>query len=258
MSKLTVYDAAGTVVRECELDRERIRIGRGPENEISLDDLSVSNEHALVTTIRNDSFIQDLNSMNGVRVNGRLVKHHHLQDGDEISIAPFTLKYAYQAWVMPEHHSLKAPHSEQLRQATIQAVAPEGEGETLFKVDVSSDLALSRDIADTQVQGPAQPPVDSPTTILMEPRAAGMGFIRLVAGPGAGREAQLARPVTTLGKPGIQTAVISRRSSGYFLTYVEGSSYPQVNGMEVGATPHPLQDHDIIDLAGTRLEFVCR
>jgi pSer/pThr/pTyr-binding forkhead associated (FHA) protein len=255
VSKLTILDASGALVRECELDRERIRIGRKAENEIQLDDLSVSNEHALVTTIRNDSFIQDLNSMNGIRVNGRLIKHHHLQDGDEISIEPFTLKYVYKAWVMPDT-SWKPPHSEELKQATIQAMAPEG-GETLFNLDVSSDLGLSRDIADTEVQG-QKPPVDSPTTILLETRVVGPGFVRLVAGPGSGREAQLARPVTTLGKPGIQTAVISRRSSGYFLTYVEGSGYPQVNGVEVGATPHPLQDHDIIDLAGTRLEFFYR
>ena len=254
MSKLTVLDAGGTVVQECELDRERVHIGRKPENEIFLDDLSVSNEHALVTTIRNDSFIQDLNSMNGVRVNGRLVKHHHLQDGDEISISPFTLKYVYKAWVMPDT-SWKPPQTEEMRQATIQAIAPDA-GDSLFRLDVSSDLGLSRDIADTEAQG--QMPVDNPTTMLIEPRTIGAGFIRLVAGPGSGREAQLARPVTTLGKPGIQTAVISRRSSGYFLTYVEGNSYPQVNGVEVGATPHPLQDHDIIDLAGTRLEFFYR
>lgn len=256
MSKLTVFDASGTLVRECELDRERVHIGRKPENEIQLDDLSVSNEHALVTTIRNDSFIQDLNSMNGVRVNGRLIKHHHLQDGDEISIAPYTLKYVYQAWVMPDT-SWKPPQTDEMKQATIQAIAPEGD-DTLFKLDVSSDLGLSRDIADTEVQGQAQSPVDSQTTILIETRPAGAGYIRLVAGPGSGREAQLARPVTTLGKPGLQTAVISRRSSGYFLTYVEGSGYPQVNGVEVGATPYPLRDHDIIDLAGTRLEFFYR
>ncbi len=255
MSKLVVRDASGTQVQEYELNRERVRIGRKPENEIHLDDLSVSNEHALVTTNRNDSFIQDLNSMNGVRVNGRLIKHHHLQDGDEVSIEPFTLKYVFKAWVMPDT-SWKPPHSEELKQATIQAMSPEG-GETLFNLDVSSDLGLSREIPDTEVQGQALP-IESPTTILIEQRAVGEGMIRLVAGPGSGREAKLARPVTTLGKPGVQTAVISRHGSGYFLTYVEGSSYPQVNGVEVGATPQPLHDHDIIDLAGTRLEFIFR
>jgi len=254
MSKLIIGDASGTVVRERELDRERIRIGRKPENEVQLDDLAVSNEHALVTTIRNDSFIQDLGSMNGVRVNGRLIKHHHLQDGDEITIGVFTLRYAHVPWVMPES-SWVPPQTEALKQATIQAVAP-NEGETLFKLDVSSELGITRDIADTQVEG--QTPVDHPTTILGETRPLGAGFIRLVAGPGAGREAPLSRPVTTLGKPGLQTAVISRRSSGYFLTFVEGGSYPQINGVEVGATPHPLQNHDIIDLAGTRLEFFFR
>lgn len=254
MSKLIISDAAGTIMRECQLDRERIRIGRKPENEVQLDDLSVSNEHALVTTIRNDSFIQDLNSMNGVRVNGRLVKHHHLQAGDEISIAAFTLKYVHEPWVMPDS-SWTAPQTEAMKQATIRAVAPQS-GETLFDLDVRSDLGITRDLADTEIQGKS--PLDHPTTILAETRPLGAGFVRLVAGPGSGREAQLARPVTTLGKPGIQTAVISRRSGGYFLTYVEGTSYPQVNGVEVGATPYPLNDHDILDIAGTRLEFFYR
>jgi pSer/pThr/pTyr-binding forkhead associated (FHA) protein len=254
MSRLIVSDAAGNVLRECQLDRERIRIGRKPDNDIQLDDLLVSNEHALVTTIRNDSFIQDLNSMNGVRVNGRLIKHHHLQPGDEISIAGFALKYVHEPWVMPESTWLP-PQAEATRQATIRAIAPDA-GESLFNLDVGSDLGLTRDIADTEIQGHV--PLDHPTTILAAPPPAGVGFIRLVAGPGAGRETQLARPVTTLGKPGIQTAVISRRSSGYFLTYVEGTSYPQVNGVEVGATPQPLNDHDIIEIAGTRLEFFYR
>lgn len=255
MSKLVLFDADGTQVREYQLERERLRIGRDPENEIHLDDLSVSTEHALVTTIRNDSFIQDLNSMNGVRVNGRLIKHHHLQDGDEISISPYSLKFIYQEWVVREDSW--APQTEEMRQATIQAIAPDA-GETLFRLDISSDLGLSRDIADTEVQMPSHQPLDSPTTILIDQRSSGTGHIRLVAGPGTGRETQLARPVTTLGKPGLQTAVISRRGNGYLLTYVEGSAYPQVNGVEVGATPHPLQDHDIIDLAGTRLEFFYR
>ena len=83
----------------------------------------------------------------------------------------------------------------------------------------------------------------------------GSGVLRLMGGHGAGKQLELDKPVLTLGKPGIQTAVIGKKSVGYFLTYVDGVSYPLVNGMEVGATPYHLQDHDIIEVAGTRLEF---
>lgn len=253
MSKLVVTDSAGTVLLERELDRERIRIGRRADNDIQLDDLAVSNEHALVTTIRNDSFIQDLNSMNGVRVNGRLIKHHHLQPGDEITIAGFRLRYVHEPWVMPEH-SWVPPETRQLKQATIQAMTRSA-GSTLFAVEVDSGLGLAGDLPDTAMEGP---PGEAPTSACPEARPGGAAFIRLVAGPGSGREAQLTRPVTTLGKPGVQTAAISRHGGGYFLTHVEGERYPQVNGVEVGATPQLLKDHDILDIAGTRLEFFYR
>lgn len=254
MSRLVILDAAGDVRGERLLDRERIRIGRRADNELVLDDLSVSSEHALVITIRNDSFIQDLNSMNGVRVNGRLIRHHHLQDGDEVSIGTFTLRYVHEPWVEPAP-SWRAPATRPLKEDTVRAVAPEA-GNTLFDVAVPGELALTRELADTRIE--ASPSADAPTTLLGEPRPAGVGHLRLLAGPGAGRETALTRAVTTLGKPGIQTAIISRRGGSYFLTFAEGDSYPQVNGVEVGATPHPLNDHDILDVAGTRLEFFYR
>lgn len=252
MSKLVVSDASGNVITERVLDRERIRVGRRADNDLVLDDLSVSNEHALVTTIRNDSFIQDLNSMNGVRVNGRLVRHHHLQDGDEVSIGCFTLSYVYEPWVEPEP-SWVPPQSRELKQATIRAVVREDEA--LFEVDMGSGLEAPHDLPDTVIQGPS---LDHQTTLLGEPRPIGTGHLRLLEGPGAGRETALTRAVTTLGKPGIQTAVISRRGGAYFLTFVEGDSYPQINGVEVGATAQALNDHDILDVAGVRLEFFYR
>ncbi len=254
MSRLVITDAAGTVLGERVLDREKIRIGRRPDNDIQLDDLSVSNEHALVTTIRNDSFIQDLNSMNGVRVNGRLIRHHHLQPDDEVTIGRFTLKYVHEPWVEPAPSWL-APSSRELKQATIRAVAGEVD-DTLFQVEGAAELGLVTELPDTEIQSP--PAIDRPTTVPADGRPVGTGHLRLLAGPGAGRETALTRPVTTLGKPGIQTAVITRRGGRYFLGLAEGDSYPQINGVEVGATPQPLNDHDVLDIAGVRLEFFYR
>ena len=61
--------------------------------------------------------------------------------------------------------------------------------------------------------------------------------------------------LTTLGKPGVQVAVLTRRPQGYFITHVEGAKRPTVNGQEIGAAPHSLKDHDVIELAGIKMEF---
>lgn len=252
MSKLIIFNQSTGDTRECPLDRERIKIGRRTENDIVLEHISVSGEHALITTIRNDSFLQDLGSTNGVRVNGKLVKNHHLQTDDEITIAIFSLKYVYEAWVLPEQSWLDAT----TKRFTDSDLAAHSSA-TLMEMgdmemgDSEEDFNLTREMSGNRM-------FDSEVTMREAPAessAGRHGVLRLMGGPGAGRQLELTKPVLTLGKPGIQTAVIGKKSVGFFLTYVEGSSYPLVNGVEVGATPYPLHDHDILEVAGTRLEF---
>lgn len=247
MSKLIVHDQNGNILKERQLDRERIKIGRRADSDIQLDHLSVSGEHALITNIRNDSFLQDLGSTNGVRVNGRLVKNHHLQDGDEINIAVFNLKFQFEPWVMPES-SWATTIAKTAKHTATQAAARSDE--PLFEIGHDESLGLTRELLTPRM---------APNTLAGEDEAtvmdSGTGVLRLMGGHGAGKQLELDKPVLTLGKPGIQTAVIGKKSAGYFLTYVEGISYPLVNGVEVGATPYHLQDHDIIEVAGTRLEF---
>ena len=64
----------GNPMGEFELDKERITIGRRPSNQIHIDNLAVSGEHAVIVTIGNDSFLEDLNSTNGTMVNGKAIK----------------------------------------------------------------------------------------------------------------------------------------------------------------------------------------
>ena len=82
-----------------------------------------------------------------------------------------------------------------------------------------------------------------------------MGTIQILSGPNAGKELPLAKPLTTLGKPGIQVAVIAKRPQGHFITHVEGANFPVVNGKTLDAQAHQLGDHDIIELAGVKMEF---
>ena len=82
-----------------------------------------------------------------------------------------------------------------------------------------------------------------------------LGAIQILSGGNAGKEMELTKTLTTLGKPGVQVAVIARRPHGYFITHVEGASRPVVNGKTLDAQAHQLADHDVIELAGTKMEF---
>jgi hypothetical protein len=79
--------------------------------------------------------------------------------------------------------------------------------------------------------------------------------VQILNGPNAGKELELVKNLTTLGKPGVQVAVLARRPHGYFITHVEGGSFPTVNGSSIGEQPHQLRDHDLIELAGVKMEF---
>ena len=81
------------------------------------------------------------------------------------------------------------------------------------------------------------------------------GAIQLLSGVNVGKELLLTKALTTLGKPGVQVAVITRRPQGYFITHVEGANFPIVNGKTLDAQAHPLNDHDVIEIAGTKMEF---
>ena len=70
-----------------------------------------------------------------------------------------------------------------------------------------------------------------------------------------GKELELSKPLTTLGKPGVQVAVLTRRPQGYFITHVEGAQRPTVNGQPIGTAPHALKDHDLVEIAGIKMEF---
>jgi len=107
-----------------------------------------------------------------------------------------------------------------------------------------------------QAAGIAEKPAAAPAVPPPPPRPAQpLGAIQLLSGGNAGKELELTKPLTTLGKPGVQVAVLTRRPQGYFITHVEGASQPTVNGQSIGTAPHALKDHDVIELAGVKMEF---
>ena len=228
MAKL-ILSLDRSVLREVALDRERITIGRKPQNDIQIENLAVSAEHARIITILGDSFLEDLGSTNGTLVNGAPVKRHLLQANDVIEIGKFKLKYVADAQSVPHRAS-----AEQIDR-TIEV-----RGAMLDTAPESAATQPEAQAADTE-----SPPAAA------VPEAA----IQILNGGNAGKYLELTKDVTTLGKPGVHVIVIARRPDGYFLTHVEGHSNPCVNGTPVGPEAQLLQDRDVIEVGGIRMEF---
>jgi len=216
-----------SVLGEFSLDKERLLIGRKPENDIQVDNLAVSGQHAAIITILNDSFLEDLDSTNGTFVNGKLVKKHALKHGDIVTIGKHELKYVNDDATTDDQDFEKTMIIRPGMAGHAAAAAKAEETETAPPPGVSSQLSTD----------------EMP-----------LGKIQVLSGPGAGKELELKKALITLGRPGVQVAVITRRPQGYFITHVEGK-HPMVNGDSIGAQAHGLKDHDVVELAGVKMEF---
>lgn len=251
MAKL-ILSLEGQVIREIELNKERMTIGRKSHNDIPIENLAVSGEHATITTILNDSFLEDLDSTNGTLVNGTPVKKHVLQNGDVIEIGKFRLEYSN------PQASQEAPDFERtmiLRSPVAPAPKPAEAPPADFARTRIDEAPLAMPAPAASVPLPA-PPKAQPAPAQAAPEApVRAAAIQVLTGANAGKELELTKSLTSLGKPGVQVAVIAKRPHGYFITHVQGASFPVVNGQTLDAQPRPLNDHDIIELAGTKMEF---
>lgn len=244
MAKL-ILSMDGLVLKDIPLTKERMTIGRKAHNDVQIDNLAISGEHAVLVTILNDSFLEDLNSTNGTYVNGQSIKKHFLQNGDVIELGKYRLKYVNE---VPQ-----------------QAAPADFERTMILRPDMvrkTADQIESKGVGDTQIGVKAEPaavapaapaaPAPAPAPAAAPPLAA----IQILNGANAGKELELTKTLTTLGKPGVQVAVIARRPHGYFITHVEGANFPIVAGVTLEANkPHQLNDHDIVELAGIKMEF---
>jgi pSer/pThr/pTyr-binding forkhead associated (FHA) protein len=250
MAAKLILSMDGAVLKEYVLNKERITIGRKAHNDIVIDNLAVSGEHAAVVTILNDSFLEDLDSTNGVMVNGAQVKKHFLQNNDVIEIGKYKLKY-----LNDQPSQTTAADFERtmvLRGPVAGAKKPAEEATT--KASAANVEATQ---ASTAVQGDATGKFTAAETAGGMPPVSGtpVAAVQILTGPNAGKELDLVKNLTTLGKPGLQVAVLTRRPNGYFITHVEGATYPVLNGKQLDEHPHQLKDHDIIELAGIKMEF---
>ena len=244
MAKL-VLSMNGAVQGEFQLGKERISIGRKPDNDIQIDNLAVSGKHALIITILDDSFLEDLGSTNGTYVNGKLVKKHALRNGDVIGLGKHELKY------INEHATAD---DEEFEKTMI--IRPGSASAAVEAAKAMEKAAARAPVASMDHTG------GSPRVAPINPVAgSGMPLAKLhvLNGPIAGKELELTKALITLGKPGTQVAVISRRPQGYFLTHIEGDgkndNFPIVNSIPIGPQAYAIKNGDIIELASIKMEF---
>jgi pSer/pThr/pTyr-binding forkhead associated (FHA) protein len=219
----------GAVLAEYNMNKERYTIGRLPDNDIRIDNPAVSGHHSLIINILNDSFLEDLNSTNGTYVNGKLIKKHALQHGDVVTAG---------------HHQLRF---------------------------VEEDESAQDEFEKTMVIQPSARPVDKLRAATGDGAATGSrrsiangapalkkAKLQVLSGAFAGRELELTKALTTLGRPGVQVAAITRRSEGFFIVHVDSEvadNFPLVNGAPIGAQARKLADNDVIQLAGVKMGF---
>ncbi|MCB5186581.1 FHA domain-containing protein [Methylobacillus caricis] len=242
MAKL-VLTLEGDFLAEFPLDQGRLTIGRRPNSDIRLENLAISGEHAVVSTTDGESYIEDANSTNGTLVNGKAINRHLLQDGDVIGLGRHQIEYREEDIAASrgfERTIMVMPLMKEVRtMATVAALPTEQAEHALTPLDNQAH----------QSQASESTPAPEPASMPIAAK------IQVLSGASAGKELVIHKTLTTLGKSGVQVAVITRRPQGYFLAHVEGEGRPVLNGNAVGVQAHALGHGDIIELAGVKMEF---
>ncbi len=228
----------GQVMAEYNMTKERYTVGRLPDNDVRIDNAAVSGHHGLIINILNDSFLEDLNSTNGTYVNGKLIKKHALTHGDVITIGHHHLRFV----------DSQVESSEQDEFERTLVIQPGQVNEARLKAAAESIAPAAAPTPETRAA-----PTASEKGAPSRPAK-----LQVLSGQFAGRELELAKTLTTLGRPGVQVAAISRRADGYYVVHVESSKpgdYPLVNGQAIGPQARRLHDNDVVTLAGVKMGF---
>jgi len=232
MGKLVV-SLDGVVIKEVQITKDKTTLGRRPYNDIVIDNLAVSGEHAVLQMVGADVFIEDLNSTNGTYINGKPVKKQLLSHDDTVEVGKYKIKYLLEEPIDYEKSQTVRPGSTALGSAQAPSAA---RPQSAFTGNPVVGAAAAS------------------APVLTTPAAS----IKVLNGVAAGREVVLTKVVTTVGKPGVQVASITRRPTGYNLAHVEGAVRPHINGVALVGDSVPLRNGDVIELAGTQMQFIFR
>lgn len=212
----------GVVIKEVQLTKDRTSLGRRPYNDIVIDNLAVSGEHAVLQLTGSEVYLEDLNSTNGTYVNGKAVKKQLLQNNDTIEIGKYKIKFIHEA-----------------------------PGATFEKT-----MIMKPGMVPPVPKAAAPAPGAAPAPAAAADAAHVNASIKVLSGAAAGREVPLVKVVTTIGKPGVAVAAITKRANGFVVAHVEGSNKPTLNGAAIGQEPVTLKNGDMLELAGTQMQFV--
>jgi pSer/pThr/pTyr-binding forkhead associated (FHA) protein len=239
----------GQVLAEYNMTKERYTVGRLPDNDVRIDNAAVSGHHGLIINILNDSFLEDLNSTNGTYVNGKLIKKHALTHGDVITIGHHHLRFV----------DSQVESSEQDEFERTLVIQPGQVNESRLKAASDAAAAAAANAPQPRAAAPTPAPAHAtPFAMGEKPPPSRPAKLQVLSGQFAGRELELAKTLTTLGRPGVQVAAISRRADGYYVVHVESSKpgdYPLVNGQPIGPQARRLHDNDVVTLAGVKMGF---
>lgn len=241
MAKIILY-LDGVALQEMALSKERIMIGRHGSNDLVIENRAISGEHAVIVTILHDSFLEDLNSTNGTLVNGHPIKKHFLQNNDVVELAKYKLHFFADPPRQVAEPQVRPPMAQTSPKPAVRATSNTGVSNTVM----AGNTLMA---GNTVLAGAARQPSAVPLSDMPH------GSIKVLNGANAGKALALNKPLTTIGRPGVQVAVISRQPEGYFITHVEGAAFPLVNGVSIGAAPRPMAHADVIELSGTKMTF---
>jgi len=221
----------GVVIKEVQLTKDRTTLGRRPYNDIVIDNLAVSGEHAVLQLTGNEVYLEDLNSTNGTYVNGKAVKKQLLQNNDTVEIGKYKIKFINEApGATFEKTMIMKPGM--VAPVANKPAAPAGAVAGAATAPAANSAAAAADLAGVNAS------------------------IKVLSGAAAGREVPLVKVVTTIGKPGVAVAAITKRAHGFVVAHVEGSNKPTLNGAAIGPEPVTLKNGDMLELAGTQMQFV--
>lgn len=204
------------VIKEVKLTKERTTLGRRPYNDIVIDNLAVSGKHAVIHMTDDGVEIEDVGSTNGTYVNAKAVTRQELRNGDIVEVGKYKIRFLQEA-----------------------------EGENFEKTMLVKPGMVSPSMVAPRAAAAATPQAAVPLSAV----------IRVMSGAAAGREVALSKVVTTIGKPGVAVASITKRHKGHVLAHVEGPDRPLLNGTPMGEAPVSLKHGDRITLAGTEMQF---
>ena len=220
-----IISIEGTVVKEITLTKPRTTLGRRPHNDIVMENLAVSGEHAALVLEGDAVIIEDLGSTNGTFVNGFPVKRQVLADRDTIQIGKYKIRFEQQ-------------HEDGV--STAMDTGPRAVLDSSF-----SDFSAS-----------TMPAALTPS-ITGGAKLTHQASLLILNGSSAGQQVPLIKVVTTLGKPGVAVASITHKPHGFVLTLVEGESRNlKLNGQELGTVAMELANGDMVDLAGARIQYL--